>query len=508
MSTRRCVWWPAIVILFVSAIVSIHGLNQDALWGDEIFTVYDSGAWVYGPLTPAEIWNRVGTENQWHVPLFFVAIGYWARVVGSSALALRALSVWFSLLAIAWVYRLGRAIISPSVGWLAALLLGTSGFYVYYTHELRMYSLVVLLTTMLTYAYFRGMYSKQRLSPLVWSMLFVGVSGLLYTHYFGALVVAGIGLYHLLFGRRSRHWWRITIIGFVGLLTFLPWLPMLALSLQATAEAEKLHQQALHAGALLLQFATIYGNGSWILTITGLAAGIMAGWHVPAFRRFSLITLTITIWLVAGNEILQVVRADRLRYLLVLFPLIAIMIAVAIVSWMSGKKRWRQAAGLILLTSWLISGLWNSVNLDGLKSATWLNFRFIFPLHTLAQNLSKYVGPDDLIITYLPDDTKTLTYDINDSITAFYFYGIPVHTYTPHMAGDAIHQQGEIGYVANLARLRTRVWIAYIPQFAAVHLDTLRALLTDTFRACGSDVQGSTLSVELYVRPSEACFSF
>ncbi len=85
------------------------------------------------------IWNDA------NMVLYYVLLHFWSAMFGNSPLALRMLSILFSVAAVPAIYFLGCRLFSPSVGLMAAFLLATSATAVDYAQIIRSYSLVILL---------------------------------------------------------------------------------------------------------------------------------------------------------------------------------------------------------------------------------------------------------------------------------------------------------------------------------------------------------------------------
>jgi hypothetical protein len=189
--------WLVPVIL-VTFWLGARGLNADPLWGDERLSIYDAGGGPYEPRTLTQIWEGVTARNPWHAPGYFIVLSGWGRLVGWQPPSLRAMSLLFGVLGVACTYRLGRDMVSPRVGLIAAAAVGTSAFFVYYLHELRMYTLFVVLTAFTIWVYWRIVTGKREPHGLLWAGLLVGASGMLYTHYFASLPLFAIVLYNVL----------------------------------------------------------------------------------------------------------------------------------------------------------------------------------------------------------------------------------------------------------------------------------------------------------------------
>jgi uncharacterized membrane protein len=128
------------------------------------------------------------------------------------------------VVAIALVFRLGRTLFDRQVGWMAALLLATAGFFVRYGVETRMYSLLLCLAIFATWLFFRWSHRPTFWRALAYSLV---AAGLGYTHYYGWLVVAG----HWVWGILANKDRRLQKIGkhqspfLLALFWYVPWMP-------------------------------------------------------------------------------------------------------------------------------------------------------------------------------------------------------------------------------------------------------------------------------------------
>jgi uncharacterized membrane protein len=102
--------------------------------------------------------------------------------------------------------------VSPRVGLYAAAVVGTSAFFVHYLHELRMYSLFALLTAFTVWVNWRIVTAKREPGKLLWVGLLAVAVAMLYTHYFASLPLFAIGLFHILFVKKTRRWWQVGLM--------------------------------------------------------------------------------------------------------------------------------------------------------------------------------------------------------------------------------------------------------------------------------------------------------
>lgn len=502
--TRAASWgWLLVVGLLLGATwLGARDLNADALWNDEFYSIHDAGGPPYGPISPAEIWTRVATRNAWHTPGFFIILSGWGRLVGWEPPALRALSLLAGLLGIAWTYRLGRRLVGPRAALYGVAILGPSAFFVHYLHELRMYAWFIPLTTFTLWVYLR-IIQRPRPHPLEWLGLLVGTLGHLYMHYFAALPLIGLMLYHLLFVPKNRRWWAVVAtLGLAGLL-FLPWLRNLLIGLELAADSEQLHEVALSPVQALEQLVLLFGNGLWWLTLAGLAAGGVAVWRRArgAWRIWFFALLTV-IAILTTNAVLEIMHEGRVRYLLSVWPLLALVVGAGIAQLMR-QRPVGTVAGAALVVGWMASGVVASVtpsfasDIDGGS--------IVFPLHRIEPVLDEIVQPDDIIFSYIPDGAPFWSYARNDEITMMYFNGLPVESVTGRttMNPDAqdVETQDEIDQIGDALRF----WLVQRPGFPNQKLPVVMDRLSEDYTQCRTLHQEADLQIDLYVRDPICC---
>ncbi|MBZ0290898.1 MAG: hypothetical protein K8I30_24950, partial [Anaerolineae bacterium] len=97
----------AIVLLLLAAWLGARGLNADALWYDEVWSLYYAGGAEIGPISPLESIQRVAEQLQHekNPPGYYVALNVWGGLVGWSEFAGRALSWLAGMLTVALTYR-------------------------------------------------------------------------------------------------------------------------------------------------------------------------------------------------------------------------------------------------------------------------------------------------------------------------------------------------------------------------------------------------------------------
>ncbi len=135
-----------------------------------------------------------------HPPLYFVLLKAWVVFAGQSEFALKWVSVLAGVIVVPLTYSLARRMFTPATGVLAGVTALLSPAIQWYSHDIRMYSLVVALSALTTYAMCRlitprptDRWLRRRIHAwIAWGMLtFLSIS----THY----SFVGLALAHLVF---------------------------------------------------------------------------------------------------------------------------------------------------------------------------------------------------------------------------------------------------------------------------------------------------------------------
>ena len=190
-------------------------LGYESMWSDEWFS------WMYAVEGPLALVRD--TANDVHPPFYYLLLSGWVALTGSESLFVMRLTAAFpALLTVALSYRLALAWFkSRWAGVAAAVFLGTSGIFIYYARELRMYALTVLLVTLSWW--FLTRFLQGRRQALIGYAACVGLMA--YTYYFSAFALFA-QLAIVLWFYRDKLWRLMRAYGLV-LLAFLPWIPTL-----------------------------------------------------------------------------------------------------------------------------------------------------------------------------------------------------------------------------------------------------------------------------------------
>gem|GEM_PF-1096530 len=522
----RTITWLLIVILICGWALSIRQWNADGLWYDEVWSVYNAGGPPDGPLSPPEIAQRLATEDPDQGLAYPLILAAWSSFVGWTPFAGRALSALVGLLCAALVARLGRRLYSAEAGLAAAMIMLLSPFFIYYTHELRVFTIVALSVVGLLWAYIDLMtyngHSRLRLIISGAGFILSGL-GLLYTHYFAATMLVAVGLIHGLWlgvhytNSRARYivplqkpydpqflrrWLQVTGLFIVIGLLFVPWLPVFAQSLQRTSSRDDVHAKSLTSSALIEAVSYYLGSGVALLTIILAMVGVWAAWRHGGWTRWMALTALAALGVVIGfNAILQIIEPGRVRYLIVLWPLLALVMGmgVAFVSYMIDHLTRRRLSPLLFSVIILLLAL-NSIraNFDSGYEAR-MEQSWTPPWQQMTRIIQQRGGPNDLFLFYAGTQH------------ARHFYSFSFVTRSLPLASPAILTEGLLDPtygpgIQGQIDVAERVWYGIDktqPQRPVSGI--MHTLLSEQFVICETAIDTPRLSFALYAREAAFC---
>jgi mannosyltransferase len=208
-----------LLILSLGAVLRVVNLGSDSLWLDEAITIQ------FARLDLPQLFSETASSDV-HPPLYYLALHYWIKLFGDSEAATRSLSALFGLLAILMIYKVAAFLFDRAVGLLSALLLALSLFHIQFAQEVRMYTLLALLT-LCSFYFFLKLLAEPGAPNLVGYLL--STSLLMHTHVYSFFIIIAENLFllSLYFSNRDlfkRLFVRWLLLQVTLALLFLPWL--------------------------------------------------------------------------------------------------------------------------------------------------------------------------------------------------------------------------------------------------------------------------------------------
>ena len=479
---RRAILEVVLVLLLtiVGGWLRFQGLSRDSLWFDE------AQSFLQARLPLWQLLQRVARNV--HPPLYYLLLRG-VMIFGDSESVLRWPSAFFGTLSIPFLYLLGRAWFSGSVGVVAALLLTLSPVHLWHSQDAKMY-------TLLTFEGILGWYVFGRLLEeevprrATWIGYGLVAGAILFTHYYGALFLlsqAGLVALLRLRGEVERSfWWRWLGVQ-VGLALFLIlWLafawPTLRLKPVEWIAEEGRHSLVRLAEGLL-GFSAGYAPYKWLLGLPVLALALTAllrderrGWRTlgAALREWAILRclayFAVPIAIMVAISLVRPLMVSR--HMLMTAPGYFLLVAVGLSRLLRNRLLTLGAAGLVLF---LLPGVIHRVS----KPRT--------PDHRAATTVVlANATAGDLVLLSPPERSRILEYYVRGPT--------PMFRMCLGLSSDASPEQ-----VERCLRDARRVWVMFSSSATRLKDPTFLALLTEQFRPVRSE-EFFRLRLALYER--------
>ena len=382
-----------LIVLLLATALAAPGLNRDLIWFDELTSIGHAGG-LTGPFSFTDVLESVKRASPKHTPLFFELLSLWAGLVGWHHAPLRCLSLFWGLIGLAWIYRIGRDFLGPRAGLYAGALLGLNVFWLDYFHDIKMYSMLTALLAAMTWHYLFLTRAKTPAKRRHWLGLMAFAAGALYTQPYSIFLFAAIGVYHLFFLPKTRRWLQVALaFGAVGIL-YLPWLEVTILGLNTRFDTF----DAMPLGEALAVFAELFSNGSGLLMLLPIA---LALWQMrdPLSRARVMPILAlgtaVFVLILLVNEAIGLIPLRRARYFFVSWGLLSLIVGFGL----AGMRRWQLP--VISLALYMAFGL----HLRGLEhypryQGTVYAVAFYPPLHDYVAALRGHTRTQDFVVGF------------------------------------------------------------------------------------------------------------
>lgn len=484
----RWLLWALVGLCWVVFGLGLHLAQRDALWFDEMTVYYYIGGAQYQPLLPfSDFLVRIINADRLP-PLYYMLVAAWGQWVGWGAFTSRFLSVGFGVILLALVGRLGADWQSARLGGLAALLLATSAFFMYFTHEVRAYTFYPMLLLWVLLLYGRAL-QAHTVKPLMALGFVLGVVLALYTHPTSYFFMAALGVYHLLAERRSKTYLVLILLLGISAVLALPWvLIMIRKAIRQQVDIGETGWDVVAWGIL-----DGFGNGLGVLLVLGVGVALWRARGRHARLLFGVLggTLLVTLVLDAVSPFLF-----HMRHIIVLLPLL--MLALAWGALIAAQRFPRGVAVAVAL--WVGMGMWNTFDMRYMLRQP--GHEPTIPMSAMQPLIAARacIPPEDAVVLYLGAVYLENGFDwewILDPTMTYYWEGVPfryahVGTLLPIINTDPIllprpRQPAPLNVYAE----RTRAFVAEAPRVWHVWLPYLpleieqRALLMATLDETG-----------------------
>ncbi len=481
-----------------------NNLTSDPIWPNEYMTISRTHDNLTTPLGPLETVQRVASRSEQHGPLYFLAISIWATFTGSDLATLRLVSIYCGLFTVVAVYRMALITGDHQLALFATIITAFTSIYVFFVHELRMYSLVPFCSAWVIGAYWGLQYSRRDRSRWRWISFYLSIAMTMYVHYFGIITLMAVASYHLVFAPKNRQWARIVFVATAAGITFLPWLYLTIGEMMPTYTLTNSRLDALQVLETLLD---VYTNGSWYL---GLALVAIVVWRFRYIGRQARYLTLLAVFAVGValliNEITPIWVARRMRYSLVFLPLLAANFAIALAA-VPLPRRLRQLVQATVLCLFIVT-FFQFNGSDRLyiytEGARW-KMRATPHFQALLYHPSISLQKDQPVVSLHP------SVELTKFTTTFFSKRLKpanlVHIYFGDEGKPVIQSAtADIPDLDTFVRKFGSFWLTYNPNETSENsMASIFQWARNYYRSCGVSLNGANIVVEHYVRDSDPC---
>ena len=316
-SKRLAPWLPLISMLLISFALRVSHIDRQSIWYDEGLSIH------YARGSLFEILREVSQSD--HPPLHSLLLHAWMTLCGDSEFAVRILSLWWGVIAVAWLYRLGRRI-SPTVGALTALLLAVSPFAVWYSQETRGYTMALALIAGTVDVAVKLWFARESRSWWLYAAYALLGAAAMYTHFYSSFVLLALNIAYLLLrarwlirtrpGRAQYVRWLLAQIAVLAVCA--PWARFVIaqLSLNATywhgaVGWQQIVRRTLSAFSVGTTLEDSWAVAAvWAMSILALVGTLASAWHRHT-RPYAILNW---VWMLVPALILIAINRTRPKF--------------------------------------------------------------------------------------------------------------------------------------------------------------------------------------------------
>lgn len=316
-----------LLILVLATALRFYHIDYQSVWLDEICSILEAN--------PDIKWSDLEATimlSDPHPPLYFALLKILFQLFGYTTLVARVFSAIVGVAGVYALYLLGKEINNKNTGLLAAFLLAINSFHIYYSQEVRMYALLVLLTVLSYYRLVVYLKENTYKNAILYG-LFTGL--MLLTQFFGLFVLVSqvIILLFVFIKKEKTHkllfFKQLLASGLVIIISFLP-------ALNIFIETTKKKYTAIQPTTIDTVFLIFkdFVQQSYILLF--LYSGLIVVCIYYVFKEkmklnylllFSWIIITLALPILRSYLVTPMIVS---RYFITILPAFIILISIAI----------------------------------------------------------------------------------------------------------------------------------------------------------------------------------
>jgi mannosyltransferase len=203
-------------ILSLALVIRLAGIASRPIWYDESFSILISEQGPSAILSGTLATDADSSAAEEHPPAYYFMLWGWMQVFGNSLVAVRMLSIIFSLGIIFCVYLIANHLFNQQTALTAALLAAILPFQIHYGQEIRMYVFMTFWLLLATYAFLKRH----------WVLFTIAAALAQYTHNLAAFYLIPLA-FTPVFQKDWKTLRSVTLAGFAAIIIYSPWLMQL-----------------------------------------------------------------------------------------------------------------------------------------------------------------------------------------------------------------------------------------------------------------------------------------
>lgn len=237
--------------LAIGILARFFQLNLQSLWGDELYSVVLSSS-----KNLSLMYSHLVQDT--HPPGYQTLLYFWFKTFGNSEFSARSSSAILGVLVLSAMYHYGKSLLGKYVATSATILAALTYPGIFYSQEVRSYSLLFLLSTVSTLLWLKLLQAHEKSSDggnkdyYAYALSIILTS---YVHYFGLILVFFQLLYHLVlcFYYKRDRLKSLVITSCLGI-SYAPWVASVLLN-NKDIDASVGRTSWLHAPGLFSPFS-------------------------------------------------------------------------------------------------------------------------------------------------------------------------------------------------------------------------------------------------------------
>ncbi|MDE2775699.1 MAG: hypothetical protein OXI77_07155 [Chloroflexota bacterium] len=416
---------------------------------------------------------------------------------------MRLASVYFGVVGLAVAYRLAAISKDCATALTAAILVSSLAFFLYFLRESRPYALLATLSGLVLWSYWKALSRGGPMPRWRCLALFLTSALLLYTHYFGAFVLAAVGVYHLFLARWRANWWLVTLTAAAAVLTFAAWLPIALPALINTRH--DLSNTRFSFLSASYAIAAVFSNGLVFPPLVAGAIVILKRKRLSQSETYiTFVAFTAAVLAVATNEFIPFIVDNRLRYLHILAIPIVCSTAIALKYAVS----WRMLRPLII-------GLWIAACFIYTESDAFGVFSgrrvqdVDRPVHLqdFVYESERVPSQNGIILAYYPIESGAVEKRLRYYRSALSDWDTIVNVWQDKKgAVEILTDESELNTLEGIAANSSALWVIHNPRRTDFEsTDVYQSWLTRRYQWCKRLLEKTESVIDVYVKQAIPC---